>query len=259
MLTGILNYGAVSDIAYGALSGFTGRLWDLRMNEFSITSEQSEITAQAFNKTTALISTSDSAIISQLFKLTIKFASLDFDDIQRVLDQKAGVAASTRFPIYLARVVPATPFTVTVAALSAAAADLPMQITVAVATGTAVPLTQIANAATLATGQFKVAAAGAIIFHSTQEGRNVSIVYYTDITSVPVIGGATALAAFGEMQFFGTLQGTRGNSQIVIPRAVLAADATGTLSVNGSVVENTLTYNLLDFPSWSKPFAIRQV
>jgi len=259
MLTGILNYGAVSDIAYGALSGFTGRLWDLRMNQFSITSEKGELVGQAFNKTTALLSTSDSAIISELFKLTIQFSSLDFDDIQRVLDQKAGVASSTRFPVYLARVVPATPFTVTIAALSAAAADLPMQITVANSTGPAVPLTQIANAAVLATGQFKVASAGAIVFHSTQEAANVSIVYYTDITSVPVIGGATALASFGEMQFFGTMRGTRGNSQIVIPRAVLAADSTGTISVDGSVVENTLTYNLLDFPSWSKPFAIRQV
>jgi len=259
MLTGILNYGAVSGIAYGALTGLNGELWDLRMNQFSITSEKGELVGNAFNKTTGLISPSDSAIVSLIFKLTIQFSSLDYDDIQHVLDQKAAIADSTRFPVYLTRTVPATPFTVTIAALSAAAADLPMQITVANSTSSALPLKQVANAAVLATGQFKVASAGAIIFHSTQEAANVSIVYYAPITSVPVIGGATALASYGEMQFFGTMRGTRGNSQIVIPRAVLASDSTGTISVDGSVVENTLTYNLLDFPAWSMPFAIRQV
>jgi len=207
-----------------------------------------EIEASGFQFDEGPIQVLDSAIIKETTTLNLTQESLDKLDLSMVLDQKEATVASIAVPTITKVLVPATPFEVTIAALT-----LNQDVVATILSDTAPVYLKRVAIAPAAADEFQVTA-GKLIFHSGAVGASVAVWYTKTETALPMIGGTNPDSSYGEMSFSGILKGTRMRKRIFIPRITRTGDKT--LGVSGSVEAAELSYKCLAPAGWSKPYAI---
>jgi hypothetical protein len=223
----------------------TGKLFVGRPNAIEIKSDvtNQDVDGYPFVNPGGTLQIVDSYAQREIFSVSVKTASFDKVELQRVMDQYANTAPTISLPEAGQFVVPAGG-TLPVAGLVADQAVAAM-----IESDTApMSLTQT-TAAPTATGQYQVTA-GNIVFHSSQVGKTVDIQYSKSFSNVEIIGNVDN--PIGQLMFFGRLIGTRFAiaPRIYIPKLSRISG----ISLGGA--ENTTEYRALLDARFGKPILV---
>jgi hypothetical protein len=197
---------------------------------------------------------------SKTFTMTVESGDLQDNAFSIVFNQNLVTAASTPIVAQQVLSVPtATPWEVAVAGLTENQNVAATVLTTSNGAPLDVYLTRVAASAELTTGQFKVEA-GKLVFHSTIAdvvgAQGIFINYQTTATSLPVIGGPTALSPIGSFEVFAKMQTTSGSKiwNFWAPNAQVGEDIEF-----GSEIDNlSLEFTLGTVAGWALPFMLWQ-
>lgn len=171
-----------------------------RLKEVSLAQEVETKTVDGFPFEPGALGVVDSAKSRESWKLTVSTGSFDDMDLAFVFDRKIQTSASGTIPEVISVTVPGTaPYTVTVAGLDEAT----VVATVLSSDGN-IPLTKGTVSATGFT-----AATDVLTFDAVHAGKIVAIHYMAVYTSRRVLGGTTPAVPYGNLKFFGVVNGPR--------------------------------------------------
>jgi hypothetical protein len=237
---------AIKGFGFCGVVSQSGKLIVGRPNSIEIKSDltSQDVQGYPFNNAAGILQIVDSFAQLETFSCTLKTASFDKVEIQRMMDQFTNTAASIALPEAAQYTISATPFTIAVAGLTV---DQPVAAMIESDTAP-VMLTQTTTAPSTAT-QYQVTA-GNVVFHSSQAGKVVDIQYNKTFTSVEVLGNVDN--PVGQLMFFGKLIGTRFAiaPRIYIPKLIRRSG----VSLGGA--ENTTEYRALLDSRFGKPILI---
>jgi hypothetical protein len=200
---------------------------------------------KAFPTEPGLQVTVDSAKSSEEWLLTVSTGSFDDMDFELIFDQQSQTSASGSIPEFKTVTIPATtPFTVTVTGLDAAS----VKATILSSEGN-IPLTKGAVSATGFT-----ASGTTLTFDEDNAGLTVAIIYNKAYTNLEMIGGPTPDVPYGNLQFFGVIDGPRfERKKIWLP---IVSRSSGVDLAFADETTADLEYECLVPPSWSKPYMV---
>jgi len=195
------------------------------------------------------VQTLASAQISSTITATINLQKLGPTDLSLILNTKLATQTSFTLPEAIQVTVPGTPFSVTVTGLTA-----DQTVRAAVTTpGFEASLTQVIDAPNAAL-EFRVTS-NTITFNSTEEGRQVTLLYDRTISTASVLGGASASAEYGTISFFGRLLGTARNGHIWIRQFTPSGQFD--LGLIGNAGNDVAVTGTISTPSgWNRPYLI---
>lgn len=190
--------------------------------------------------------TVDSAKASEDWTLAVSTGSFDDMDLSLVFDQQVQTSASGTIPEFATVTVPAaTPFTVTVTGLDA----------------TSVKATLLKSDGNIALTKGAVSETGftatgtTLTFDESHAGLTVAIYYLKAYTSRRMLGGPTPNASYGDLSFFGVIDGPRflERKKIWLP---LVSRTSGVDLAFAEETAADLEYGCKTPPGWPKPYLI---
>ena len=196
---------------------------------------------------------------SKTYTLTVESGDLQDNAFPLIFNQNLVTAASTPIVAQQVLTIPTvSPFEVTVTGLvedQNVAATILRTVT---APGDEY-LTRVAASATLAEGQFKVEA-NKLVFHSSiaavTGAAGIFINYQTTASSLPVIGGPTALSPVGSFEVFAKMQVIASSKvwNFWAPNAGLGED----IEFGSEIDTLSLAFTLNTVAGWAIPFMLWQ-
>ena len=199
-------------------------------------------------------------VTSKTFTLTVESGDLQDNAFPIIFNQNLVTATSTPIVAQQVLTIPGAPdYDVTVTGL---VENQNVAATVLTTSGGApldVYLTRVAASATLAEGQFKVEA-DTLTFHSSiasvAGALGIFINYQTTASSLPVIGGPTALSPIGSFEVFAKMQTMSGSKiwNFWAPNAQVGED----IEFGSEIDALSLEFTLGSVPNWALPFMLWQ-
>jgi hypothetical protein len=222
-----------------------GKLFISRPNSIEIASDLSAEDVQGFPFTnqSGTLQIVDSYNSLETFKATVKTASFDKIEIQRMMDQfTTTVASGISLP-------EAAEFVITAATMPVVGLVADQAVAVAIQSDTN-PLQLTQGTVPPATANAYQVTAGNIVFNAAQVGKTAVIQYLKAFPNVEIIGNTDA--PIGDLMFFGKLIGTR----FAIAPRVYIPRMTRRSGINIGGKEASVEYRLLLKAGFSRPFQI---
>lgn len=229
-IKGIRGYGM---IAPSGVPTSLKRLFDTRAFSLTLALEAEFQDAMFFDEN-AEMSVADTIRKSRTHAITVNFQSIDWDTLQLMNDEAAGVSDNVVFPEIVTGFVPATPFTVTDADLVGLEIK-DLQVTLS-GDGALEPLAlTVGTSAASATAIDFDSTAGTITFHTSHEGRAYKYVKTKSLDNVPSLGVEKNIRTLGELQLFGVIDGPRLKDGVLFHVPKLARNSGWTLAFSDQV------------------------
>jgi hypothetical protein len=222
-----------------------GKLFVSRPNSIEIASDLSaeDVPGYPFTNPSGTLQIVDSYNSLETFKATIKTASFDKIEIQRMMDQFSTVVASG------VTLPEAAEFAITTATMPVAGLVADQAVAASIQSDTA-PIQLTQGTIAPATANAYQVTAGNIVFNAAQVGKTVAIQYLKAFTNVEIIGNTDN--PIGDLMFFGRIIGTRFAiaPRLYIPRMTRRSG----INIGGK--EASVEYRLLLKAGFNRTFQI---
>ena len=180
---------------------------ELCITQLTVDSTPTEVTARCRNRDTGFLETKSKGLSELIHNITITWEAQDWAQTAFAHDELPQDSATDNIPIKFAT-VPATPFTITDADITAAnEADVRVYVTKKGTWGQAFSMTNVAIAPA-STEEVQVdGTAGELIFDSSLAGAEIAYIVPIPYTAIATIGEEASFESYGDIRLWYTAYG----------------------------------------------------